>query len=203
MYIPVELPFGKTIQQTSDGHSITSDTAFLVETVAHQISRKDINVLEMGSGNGIISIMLSHHHPNWKILGIEIQKHLVLLSRENAKISETSPSFIEGDLTNYNSQIRFDLIVSNPPYFPIEEGRISPIQERAISRHEIKCNMIDVLNCTKLNLIKGGKAFILYPQSRWKDLNNFAKKVDLKVMKKFVLNSEMNKKKIIVELVHA
>jgi hypothetical protein len=48
-----------------------------------------------------------------------------------------------------------------------------------------------------------GNAFILYPQNREDDLVNFAKKVDLKVMKKFVLDSEKNKSKIIVELVHA
>lgn len=203
MLISVQLPFGKTIYQTTDGHSITSDSAFLVETISDHISQENIKLLELGSGNGIISIMLSHYHPKWVILGIEIQTHLIELSRDNAKLSETSPTFIEADLREFISSSKYDLIVSNPPYFSKDKGRISPIQERAISRHEITCNMMDILECIKRNLKKDGRAFILYPQNRWSDLDNFAKKVDLKAMKKFVLDSEENKKKIIVELVHA
>ena len=203
MLVPVQLSFGKTIYQTKDGHSITSDSAFLVKTITDQISQENINLLELGSGNGIISIMLSHYHPKWKILGIEIQKHLIELSRDNAGLSETSPTFTETDLRDFTSSQKFDLIVSNPPYFPKEDGRISPIQERAISRHEITCDMMDILECVKRNLINEGSAFILYPQNRWDDIDNYAKKVDLKTREKFILNSEKNRKKVIVELVHA
>ncbi|NQT65502.1 MAG: methyltransferase [FCB group bacterium] len=203
MLVPVQLPFGKTIYQTNNGHSITTDSASLVETISDQVSQQDINLLELGSGNGIISIMLSHYYPKWAILGIEIQKHLVKISQDNAKLSQTFPSFKEADLRDFFSSLKYDLIVSNPPYYPKEKGRISPIEERAISRHEVTCNMMDILECVKRNLKKDGMAFILYPQSRWADLDNFAKKVDLKAVKKFVLVSEENKKKIIVELVHA
>ena len=203
MLTPVQLPFNKTIFQTKEGHSITSDSAFLVETISDQIINNNINLLELGSGNGIISIMLSHYHPKWEIMGIEIQKHLVEISRDNAKLSQTSPSFIEADLRTFTSSQKYDLIISNPPYFPKYMGKISPIQERAISRHEITCNMMDILECVKRNLENCGNAFILYPQNRWDDIDNFAKKVDLKTRKKFVLDSEENKKKVIVELVHA
>ena len=203
MHTPVQLPFGKTIFQTKNGHSITSDSAFLVETISDQIANNNINLLEMGSGNGIISIMLSYYHPKWKILGIEIQKHLMELSRDNAELSETSPTFTKADLREFTSSQKYDLIISNPPYFPKNMGRISPIQERAISRHEITCNMMDILECVKRNLKNSSNAFILYPQNRWDDIDNFAKKVDLKTRKKFVLDSEENKKKVIVELVHA
>ncbi len=202
MLVPVELPFGKTIFQTKNGHSITSDSAFLVETITEQITHEKINLLELGSGNGIISIMLSHTHPDWKILGIEIQEHLVKLSRDNAKRSNTSPTFEAIDLCEFDVIQKFDLIISNPPYYPKETGRISQIKERAISRHEIACNMLDILKCIKRNLIKDGSAFILYPQNRLNDIDNFAKKVDLKARKKIVLESE-EKKKVIVELGHA
>ena len=203
MLTPVQLPFGKTIFQTTNGHSITSDSAFLVKTISDQISRPDINLLELGSGNGIISIMLSHYNPEWKIIGIEIQKHLVELSQDNTKLSETHSTFVEADLRAFTSSHKYDLIIFNPPYFAKDKGRISPIQERAISRQEIACNMLDIMECIKRNLKIDGSAFILYPKYREQDIDNFAKKVDLKAMKKFVLDSEGNKKKIIVELIHA
>ncbi|MEA2095518.1 MAG: methyltransferase [Candidatus Cloacimonadota bacterium] len=203
MLTSVQLPFGKTIFQTRGGHSITSDSAFLVETVSEQISQENINLLELGSGNGIISIMLSHYHPKLKIMGIEIQRHLVKLSQDNTKLSKTSSTFIEADLRAFTSSRKYDLIISNPPYFPKDKGRISPIVERAISRHETTCNILDIMKCVRRNLKKDGNAFILYPQNREQELYNFAKKVDLKARKKFVLDSEKKKKKIIVELVHA
>ena len=203
MFTSVELPFGKTIFQTRGGHSITSDSAFLVETVSEQISQENINLLELGSGNGIISIMLSHYHPKWKIMGIEIQRHLVKLSQDNTKLSETSSTFTERDLRAFTSSQKYDLIISNPPYFPKDNGRMSPIVERAISRHEITCNMLDIMECVRRNLKKDGSAFVLYPQNREQELYNFAKKVDLKARKKFVLDSEKKKNKIIVELVNA
>ena len=203
MLVPVELPFGKTIFQNKNGHPITSDSAFLAETITKQITHKKINLLELGSGNGIISIMLSHSHPEWKILGIEIQKHLVELSRENATRSDTTPIFETIDLREFDATQKFDLIISNPPYYPKETGRISQIKERAISRHEIACNMLDVMKSIKRNLINDGSAFILYPQNRMNDIDNFAKKVDLKARKKFVLESEEKKKRVIVELCNA
>lgn len=203
MLNPVQLPFGKTINQTKAGHSITTDSAFLIKTIFTQISEQEIDVLELGSGNGIVSIMLSHYFPKWKITGIEIQQHLVHLSRDNALLSKTSPSFIAADLCEFTANKKCDLIVSNPPYFPKNEGRISPIKERAISRHEIACDLFSIMNCIKRNLKFGGRGFILYPQSREKHLVKFAKKVDLKVENKFILDSEKNKERVILELVHA
>ncbi|MCK4312643.1 MAG: methyltransferase [Candidatus Cloacimonetes bacterium] len=203
--LPVNLPFGKIIYQTRSGHSITTDTEFIVRTVLEKYRKqsKKISVLELGSGNGIISIMLSHYCPVWQITGIEIQSHYVCLSKENAKLADVETTSIEADLKQYTSKNKFNLIVSNPPYFPKNKGIISPDIKRAISRHEILCTMEDVLNSVKRNLKTQGKAYLLYPEIRFNDIIQFAKKVDLKVTEKFILNASKNKNKILVEIVHA
>jgi len=203
MLKPVELPFGRTIYQTEFGHAITDDSAFLVKTVQDQVKESNLNILEIGSGNGIVSIMLSHYFKDWKITGIEIQHHLVELSKENAVLTDSSINFIEADLRDYKTTKYYDLIISNPPYYLSENGRISPIRERAISRHEITCDMLSILGCVKRNLNLSGKAFILYPKSRIEHLVKNAKKVDLKVKEKFVLELEKNEDRVIMELVHA
>ncbi|HHE38543.1 MAG TPA: methyltransferase domain-containing protein, partial [Candidatus Cloacimonetes bacterium] len=162
--IPVELPFGKTIHQFKNGHSITSDTAFLVEKVLENNSDKNLKVLELGSGNGIISIMLAHNRPSWNITGIEIQKKLVNLALENSKSAEVQIKFINADLKEDTFPPQnFDLIVSNPPYFPKKAGNVSPNKEKAISTHEILCTMEDVFRSVKYNLKKEGKAYLIYP----------------------------------------
>ncbi|MCK4653848.1 MAG: methyltransferase [Candidatus Cloacimonetes bacterium] len=203
--LPVNLPFGKTIYQTRSGHSITTDTEFIIRTILqkYRTPSKKFSVLELGSGNGIISIMLAHYCPEWQITGIEIQSHYVSLSKENAKLVDIKTTFIEADLKQFTSKNRFDLIVSNPPYFPKNKGRINPDIERAISRHEILCTMEDVLNSVKRNLKTQGKAYLLYPETRLNNIIQFAKKVDLKVTEKFILNASKNKNKILVELINA
>ena len=208
--IPVILPFQKIIYQTKNGQSITTDTKFIVDTILKEVSYNQKTVLELGSGNGIISIMLAHYRPIWQISGVEIQTHLVHLAKQNSKLAEVKVEFCNDDIKTYTGKTKFDLIVANPPYFPVLDGRISPIEERAISRHEVKCNMLDVLNCIKRNMIES--AFVIYPGSRLGELEKNVKKVDLKIAAKFILNAEDNelnelseqckKSKILVKLIH-
>lgn len=208
---PVLLPFGKKIHQTKRGQAITSDTKFIVDNVLNLFPENHKTLLELGSGNGIISIMLRHYRPNWQIKGIDIQSQLVELANNNALLTESKAKFQVADIRTYNSPNGYQLIVANPPYYPANEGRISPYEERAISRHELCCNMMDVLQCVKRNLLE--QAFLLYPGSRLFELEKNVKKVDLKVAAKFILNADfstdkeasaLNKKeKILVELIHA
>ncbi len=208
--IPVLLPFGKTIYQSANGQSINSDTKFIVDTIINEVPETPKTVLELGSGNGIISIMLAHYRPNWQIAGIEIQPHLVELAKQNSKLAEVKVEFCTVDIKTYTSKTGFDLIVANPPYFPALDGRISPNEERAISRHEIKCDMLDVLNCIKRNMIE--TAFVIYPNTRFTELEKKVKKVDLKIAAKFIFHAEdskfnelsvqIKKSKILVKLIH-
>ena len=200
---PVKLPFGKTIYQTDHGQSVTTDTAFVVEAILQKNTEENLSVLELGSGNGIISIMLAHYRPSWQITGIEIQSEPAELSQQNAELAEVKINFEESDLRTFQSSSHFDLIVSNPPFYPIDSGRISPIQERAVSRHEISCNMSDVFQAVRRNLKKGGKAFLFYPEERLIDVEKNVKKVDLKLASKFIMPTERNKKKILMELINA
>lgn len=209
--IPVLLPFGKTIFQTAYGQSITSDTKFVVDTILNKISNQPKTILELGCGNGIISIMLAHYRQKWQVTGFDIQPHLVELAKQNSRSAEVVVDFLHDDIKSFENKNKFHVIVANPPYYPASDGKISPIQERAISRHELKCNMFDVLNCIKRNMTE--KAFVIYPSSRFVELKKIVKKVDLKIAAKFILNagnsadkeiSELKmKSKILVELVHA
>jgi tRNA1(Val) A37 N6-methylase TrmN6 len=200
---PVLLPFNKTIYQSKHGQSITSDTTFITEKILQKCSPAKIRVLELGSGNGIISLMLAHYRPEWQITGIEIQAKLVKLSCANAKLAEANVTFLEADLKSFRAVEKFDLIISNPPYFAKTEGKISPIRERAISRHEIHCSMSDIFQCLKRNLEATGKAFLMYPLSRWEECEKNAKKVDLIIADKIIMPSDKQKEKALMELIHA
>lgn len=201
----VELPFGKKIYQNKSGQSVSSDVEFIVKTICHRFrnNTEKLNVLDLGCGGGIISIMLAHSFPLWNVSGIDIQGHLVEIAKENAILAEVDVTFIKADIKDYVSVPKCDLIVSNPPYFTKSSGKISPSKERAISHHEIMCCMEDMLETVKRNLLVNGKAYLLYPLFRKEDLEKNLKKVDLIITDKIIQN-DFNKKKIfIAELIHA
>ena len=186
----VLLPFGRTIYQSEFGQGITTDTSNLVSEILKNHSNENkLRVLELGSGNGIISIMLAENRKNWFVIGIEIQNRLVNLANANKKkLNLSNVQFLEADLNRFVSLEKFDLIVSNPPYYPLTGGRISPVLERAISRHEIKTNMKKILECININLAEKGYAYIIYPQNREKDFMQKIKNIDLKPIEKKIIS---------------
>ncbi|MDY6915870.1 MAG: methyltransferase [Candidatus Cloacimonadota bacterium] len=183
----VLLPFGKTILQSGSGQGISEDTSALIEQILNNNNNTNKDVLELGSGNGIISIMLAYYRPNWKITGIEIQPHLVELSLQNLHTSEVQANFLKEDLCTYKNSSKFDIIVSNPPFFPLHKVRISPNREKAIARSEVKCNLEEVLKNLHRNLRKEGKAYLIYPTLRQKKLEKMCKIVDLKVIERIYI----------------
>ena len=199
----VELPFGNKIYQLKNGQSITSDSTQLLDFIRNRNQQKQLDVLELGSGNGIILIMLSHYFPNWKLTGIEIQKELVELSIKNSEISKKKIDFQKADLKEYRKPAKFDIIISNPPYYAKNQGKISPIKTRAISRHEILCSMYDIFFNIKENLKPKGKAYLIYPALRMDEINKTLKKVDLRITEILIINMNMKSEKIAMELVHA
>ncbi|NQV16975.1 MAG: methyltransferase [Armatimonadetes bacterium] len=203
--IAVKLPFNKTIYQTKKGHSISTDTEFIVITILSEIKKQatKMKVLELGSGNGIISIMLSHYRTNWEMTGLEIQSHLVKLACENSKLAKVKVNFVQGDLCKKEfAPNSFDLIISNPPYYPKNKGKVSPSEERAISRTEIMCTMQDIFKSIKYHLKRNGIAFVIYPVSRIDEILINTKKVDLNIQRKIISNKIKKQEKAIVELIH-
>ncbi|MCF7911119.1 MAG: methyltransferase [Candidatus Cloacimonetes bacterium] len=176
---PVELPFGKVIYQSLTSQGISSDTVFLVETVLSQENGSSESVLELGSGNGIIALMLGYYRSGWEITGIEIAEFLVQISQENRALCGLSTAFRQADIKEYTSGKPFSLIVSNPPYLSENKGRISPVYERAIARHEILCNLAEIMLCVKRNLKNGGMAYILNLSEREAEIRVLAEKENM------------------------
>jgi len=187
---PVELPFGKVIYQHKGGQTITEDTAELVRFVLEEIKSELCKVLDLGSGTGIMPIMFSHYRPDWEVIGIEIQSQLVELSRHNNRSAGTTAEFVERDLKDINIEWSdsFDIVVSNPPYFPLSKGKVSTNPERAISRTELKSTMADIIETTKFYMTPDGVGYILYPASRRDDFIEKCRGQELVVKQEISIN---------------
>lgn len=78
----------------------------------------EVNVCDIGTGSGAISIALAKEEPSMSLFATDISKSALSIAKENALINNTNITFFEGDLLNplIESNIKFDILVSNPPY---------------------------------------------------------------------------------------
>ena len=100
------------------------------------------NVLDVGTGMGILSFMLSWGNPNAKILGIDISSEAISLAEHSKSLSARfeNVQFLNVDLNNFTPTYKFDLIVSNPPYFVNQQSALT--DSRKLIRHT-ESNFID------------------------------------------------------------
>lgn len=168
--------------QHSASQSVTDDAYLLylksLRSLKQKLNNTAKNVLDLGSGCGILLLMLAKDFPNLYFTGIDIVNELTLIAIKNfEKLSEYLKTnlvykFINANYSEWKTQEKFDLILSNPPYFPTGSGNISPIFEKAVSRFELSATQKDLLKCIKDNLSESGKAFVLYPVFRKKEFED-------------------------------
>ncbi len=156
--------------QSRRGYRFSID-ALLLSSFAG-VRRGDL-VVDLGTGCGIIPLVLLCSRQAGRVVGLEIQDGLVGQARRNAGLNglEKSMAVVRGDLRR--PPLRngiFDSAVSNPPYRMAKSGRINPDQERAIARHEIQACLDDVLRAAGLLLREKGRLAVIYPAERSGDL---------------------------------
>ena len=91
------------------------ETAELVEWVAQDAAPSG-SLLDVGTGSGCIAISLANRLPGWKVQGWDISDGALEVARENNRLNGTQVEFRKVDILNAESDCRFDVIVSNPPY---------------------------------------------------------------------------------------
>ncbi|HRY83308.1 MAG TPA: methyltransferase [Candidatus Cloacimonadota bacterium] len=154
------------IYQDSRFQPVTHASVFLQEETLHLYNKPGLKVLELGSGSGIVSIMLALHRPDWIITGLEIQEQEVILAQDNAKLCNVKVDFIQADLRAWVSDQDFDLIISNPPWLPVGSGLSSPLESRRIGREELSCSMDDLITSIQRLSTADTETLLIYPRDR-------------------------------------
>ncbi|HEY7534616.1 MAG TPA: methyltransferase domain-containing protein, partial [Thermodesulfobacteriota bacterium] len=140
-------PYDLKIIQKKHGYRYSQDSLQLVDFAR---VKKNDDVIDLGTGCGVMSLILAKRGLGKRIVGLEVQKELVELARRNIGINgfQERIEVIEGDIRKVRSLFppgSFDYVITNPPYVEVESGLISPRSEKAIARHEVLCDMNDVL----------------------------------------------------------
>ncbi|MBI5198757.1 MAG: tRNA1(Val) (adenine(37)-N6)-methyltransferase [Nitrospirae bacterium] len=156
------------IIQKKRGYRFSVDALLLFSFVS--ISRC-IEVADFGAGSGIISILLAKRYPEAKVYAIELQEGLSELAMRNVGLNglENRVEVVMEDIKKLKEVFKekcFDLIVSNPPFRRARTGLLSPEEEKAIARHEIKVTIDDILKISGLLLKDKGRFDLIYHPAR-------------------------------------
>lgn len=137
--------------------------------------KKGGTVLDLGTGTGIIAVLLAGKTQAKMVYGLEIQPEMAEMAMRSAELNglEDKLRFICGDLRNsleYFKPSSFDVVVSNPPYMKRGSGLINPSDTKAISRHEIMCSLEDVVAAASRLLVPGGQFAMVHRPDRLADI---------------------------------
>jgi tRNA1Val (adenine37-N6)-methyltransferase len=135
----------------------------------------DDRIIDLGTGCGIVSLILFFRKKSKKITGVEVQPSLADLAHRNAVLNRCSSRFQvwEDDLRKLDQRVKresFDLVLTNPPYRRVGSGRVNLHAEKAIARHEVQATLGDVLRAAHYLLKDKGRLAMIYPASRFADL---------------------------------
>ena len=125
------------------------------------------SVLDLGTGTGIIPILLEAKTGAEHLTGLEIQPDSADMARRSVALNglETKIDIVTGDIKEAGSLFdaaSFDVITCNPPYMIGKHGIANPQDAKAIARHEILCTLEDVISQTARLLKPGGNFYLVH-----------------------------------------
>ena len=124
-------------------------------------------VLDLGTGTGIIPILLSAKTPGEHFTGLEISPTSADMARRSVLYNDLTEKIdiIQGDIKEAGdlfSPASFDVITSNPPYMIGQHGLVNPDMEKAAARHEILCTLEDVVKAAARLVRPGGRFYMVH-----------------------------------------
>lgn len=137
--------------------------------------KKGERVLEMGSGTGIIPLLLTKRYHPRHIDGLEIQEPMAEMANRSVEMNGLSEKIkIHAmDLktaTSVFGKAVFDVVVTNPPYMKVVSGVNCPEEERNIACFEVKCDLTDIINTARDLLRTGGRFYMVHRADRLVDI---------------------------------
>lgn len=191
------------LKQHRHGYRYSIDAVILAGAVH---PKPDETVVDLGTGCGIIPLILAFRRPGVRIWGVELQAALCALAEENvrendmasrvtvlcADMRDIRPERVEGPV---------DLVVSNPPYRRGRSGRVNPDRQRALARHEIAIRLPEVVRAAGTLLKTGGRFATIYAAGRVAELLSHmrAERIEPKRMRSIHSSDGQDARLVLVE----
>lgn len=190
------------IIQNKDGFCFGIDSILLTD-FAKEI-KQNSKVIDLGTGTGIIPILLSAKTNNTSFVGVEVQKEVADMAFRSVKLNnlENKIQIINTNILNLKEKYKkgsFDVITTNPPYKKINSGVVNLNDKKLISRHEITASLEDFIEIASYLLKDFGEFYIVHRPDRLVDIFNIMrnKKIEPKKIK-FVFPNKNKKTNLIL-----
>lgn len=155
---------GLELIQNPEGFCFGVDAVFLSDFAK---VRAGETALDLGTGNGIIPVLLSAKTEGKKFTGLEIQADTAEMARRSVAWNglEDRVEIVTGDIREASQIFKpvfFDVITTNPPYMPAEHGIRNADSVRAAARHEVLCTLDDILRESMRLLQDKGRFYMIH-----------------------------------------
>ena len=164
-------------------------------------------VADLGTGCGILPLLLARREPSAQITGVEFQQEMAAIARRNALANGLAGSIdiVDEDVNSLKGRFAvssFDLVVSNPPYRRPGTGKVSPRTGRDRSRHETTATLADFLAAAKYLVKESGRICFIYHTCRLAELMAQAAEQKLALLRLRMVhgNSKAQARMFLVEL---
>lgn len=137
--------------------------------------KKGETVLDMGTGTGILPILLAAKTEGRSFTGLELQAESADMARRSVSLNNMQDriDIVNGDIKDAShifGAASYDVVVTNPPYMNENHGIINPDAPKAIARHEIMCNLEDVIGQAAKVLKVNGRLYMVHRPFRLVDI---------------------------------
>lgn len=173
---------GLKIIQNKKGFCFGIDSVLLSDYAKN--IKKNSNVIDIGTGTGIISLLLCKKTELNKIYGIELQEEVADMAKRSIKLNglENKIEIINKNIKDIFEILepnKYDAIVTNPPYKKLDTGLKSEDKKQLISRHEVECTLEDIIEKSYKLLTSNGEFYMVHRAERLVDIMYYLRKYKL------------------------
>jgi len=181
--------------QKKDGFKFGIDAVLLSDFSNVKNKHK---VIDLCTGTGIIPFLIYGKYEPEIVYGLEIQEDMVEMAKRSVKLNslEEKVFFLNEDLKNIEflkKLEKFDVVTVNPPYKLNNAGIINPNDKLAIARHEILCNLEDVISASRVLLKDNGRLFMIHRPERLADIFTLMRKYKIEPKRVKMIHPKIGK----------
>lgn len=198
-----DLEFKKLkVIQNKEGFCFGID-AVLLSDFAKNI-KNNAKVLDLGTGTGIISILLCGKTNLSKIIGVEVQEEVADMAKRSVRLNNLENKFeiINENITNLEKiyeRNSFDVIVTNPPYKKENTGIVNEEKKKLISRHETLAKLEDYIKISNKLLKDKGEFYMVHRPERLVDIITYMRQYKIEPKEiRFVCSHENEPPKLVL-----
>lgn len=194
------------IIQKNDGFCFGIDSVLLSD-FARNI-KINSNVLDLGTGTGILGFLLIAKSKIKKITGVEVQPEIADMAQRSIRLNELDEKFeiVNANIKDIDKILKidsYDAIITNPPYKKMNSGKINDNKIKLISRHEIEANLSDFIKVSFKMLKDKGSLYMVHRAERLVDIlyEMRANKMEPKRIRFVFSNKNSESKLVLIEAV--